>query len=278
MGTDPAGGHPQVGPATGTAAPPIRHRKSVYLLSQAQVTALREAFREAQRIRELNDDRGYQYWAGLHGEPGHFCIHGPTPGRISLFLPWHRAYLYFFELALRDHVPDAALAWWDWTTPRAHQEGIPQAFARQRVDRRPNPLFSAPIEVAAGPGEQAPMTFRDSGSPSELPLPGDVATVLSVQQFSRFSSRLENVHNWVHGWVGGMMGQIPWAAYDPIFWAHHAMIDRLWSLWQLTRRPLLPDSYLDQALPPFPMTVRQTLNITTLGYDYAASTTHVGVT
>ena len=69
------------------------------------------------------------------------------------------------------------------------------------------------------------------------------------------------------------MGSVPTAAYDPIFWAHHCMIDRLWYLWQLRHpgracRPRL----LDRALAPFPMTVRQTLDITQLGYDYAAST------
>ena len=35
----------------------------------------------------------------------------------NLFLPWHRAYLYFFERALRDRVPTLAQPWWDWTAP-----------------------------------------------------------------------------------------------------------------------------------------------------------------
>jgi tyrosinase len=69
------------------------------------------------------------------------------------------------------------------------------------------------------------------------------------------------------------MGQIPFAAYDPIFWAHHTMIDRLWRLWQL-RHPsaAVPASIRDDALPPFQMTVDQTLDTTALGYDYAAAT------
>jgi tyrosinase len=50
------------------------------------------------------------------------------------------------------------------------------------------------------------------------------------------------------------------------------MIDRLWRLWQL-RHPgsLPPASILDEALPPFRMTVRQTLSVTALGYDYAVA-------
>ncbi len=72
------------------------------------------------------------------------------------------------------------------------------------------------------------------------------------------------------------MGIIEVAAYDPIFWAHHCMIDRLWYLWQLEHPGAqLPTAFLEQALPPFPMTVRQTLSITDLGYDYAAATAAV---
>ena len=56
------------------------------------------------------------------------------------------------------------------------------------------------------------------------------------------------------------MGQIPWAAYDPLFWAHHAMIDRIWRLWQLRHGAVgPPQSMWNVALPPFPMTVGQTL-------------------
>ncbi len=29
------------------------------------------------------------------------------------------------------------------------------------------------------------------------------------------------------------MGDVAYAAYDPLFWAHHAMVDRIWRLWQL---------------------------------------------
>jgi tyrosinase len=50
------------------------------------------------------------------------------------------------------------------------------------------------------------------------------------------------------------------------------MIDRVWRLWQLRHpgaRP--PAALLDDALPPFRMTVRQTLSVTALGYDYAVA-------
>ena len=75
------------------------------------------------------------------------------------------------------------------------------------------------------------------------------------------------------------MADIPFAAFDPIFWAHHAMIDRVWRRWQL-RHPQagVPASLLDEALPPFQMTVRQTLDAAALGYDYAVQAAHTNVT
>ena len=49
------------------------------------------------------------------------------------------------------------------------------------------------------------------------------------------------------------------------------MIDRLWYLWQISPRGVNPPaSLLDRALAPWPVTVRQTLDISTLGYEYAA--------
>lgn len=71
------------------------------------------------------------------------------------------------------------------------------------------------------------------------------------------------------------MGSIATAAYDPLFWAHHCMIDRLWYLWQLRHGSGVQAALLDRALAPFPMTVRDTLHVTHLGYDYAASTAAV---
>jgi tyrosinase len=38
-------------------------------------------------------------------------------------------------------------------------------------------------------------------------------------------------HNVVHSALGGLMGVIDTAAQDPIFWLHHANIDRLWNQW-----------------------------------------------
>jgi tyrosinase len=255
-------------------------RKSVYALAAAEVEALREAFLA---VMGLRDERGYQYHAGLHGLPLPIqCRHGDI-----LFLPWHRAYLYFFELALQDRVPEVTIPWWDWTSATAHQDGLPPTHAPQaREDGRPNPLFDS--EVILPPAElelvrerlpgaltedDPPRTRRDPDLPDELPRDRTIRSILRAPTFSDFSSRLENVHNDVHVWVGGSMSAVPVAGFDPVFWSHHAMIDRLWYLWQLAHPGSLPPAQtLDLALAPFPMTVRQTLDISLLGYEYAVQT------
>lgn len=250
-------------PAPALAPRALRHRRSARRLTAGQQTAFRQAITESQAI---NDDRGYQYWAGIHGLPLPIsCVHDD-----ELFLPWHRAYLYFFEKALQDRVPGATLPWWDWTN---HVEGIPGPYARKRADGKKNPLYDSPIQPSGRVTPNQTRTTRDPGDPDELPSTGRIDAILDNRDFRTFQSQLEDVHGGIHVWTGGTMGSVPTAAYDPLFWAHHCMIDRLWYLWQL-RHPgaSLPASMLNRALAPFPMTVRDTLDITQLGYDYAAAT------
>jgi tyrosinase len=255
----------------------LRYRRRLARLSPGQLEVLRNSFAA---VMGIADDRGYNYFAGIHGLPlpiGCGIAHG-TP----YFLPWHRAYLYFFERAMRDQVPDATLTWWAWGTMRPGQNpGIPSAFAGSQVDGQPNPLYDAAIdplarEQSAAQGRPAPeRTLRQPNAPGALPLPtrDEIRRALLINDFLDFSSQIEELHGRVHVWVGGTMASIAFAAFDPIFWAHHTMIDRLWRLWQLRHpnaRP--PASILADALPPFRMTVRETLDVTELGYDYAETT------
>jgi tyrosinase len=240
----------------------LRHRRDVRQLTPGQLADFRQAIAAAQAI---GDDRGYQYWAGIHGLPLPIsCRH-----HTHLFLPWHRAYLYFLEKILQDRVTGVTLPWWDWTV----EQDVPSAYASRRVDRRANPLYDSPIQTAGRRDPRETRTWRAPGQDGALPRSAELEAVLDNRDFYTFQTQLESFHDGIHMWVGGTMGDISVAAYDPIFWAHHTMIDRCWYLWQL-RHPGAgpPSTILDRALAPFPMTVRQTLDITQLGYDYAAST------
>lgn len=255
---------PAVTPAPSAAPQALRHRRSARRLSPGQLKDFREAISSAQGI---DDDRGYQHWAGIHGLPLPIsCVH-----HRELFLPWHRAYLYMFEKALQERVPGVTLPWWNWTVE--HDAGMPSAYASRRVDGKANALFDSPIQPSGRNAPRQKRTTREPGAPGALPTAAEVEAVLANPDFVTFQTQLESIHDGVHMWVGGTMSDIAVAAYDPLFWAHHAMIDRLWYLWQL-RHPSagIPAQLLDRALSPFPLTVRDTLDITRLGYDYAAAT------
>lgn len=275
LSASPAGGQL----VSKTALSLLRYRKSVASLSADEVSALRSAVLS---MRELPDDRGFEYWAGIHGLPLPIsCWHGSL-----LFLPWHRAYLYYFEQYLLDVMPAGAsvsLPWWDWSS----QAGIPQSYVDAPLaDGTPNPLGHSPVSgipAAQFTEDNVPKVDRTArahgpvgpghGS-AGLPSAAEVSAVLRLQDFEDFTIQLEDLHNRVHVWVGGTMSEIPVAAFDPIFWAHHAMIDRLWALWQQARPGARAGPVpLDYPLGPFPtLNVGQVLSITALGYQYASAT------
>jgi tyrosinase len=252
--------------AAGTVLAGIpRHRKNILNLSDSELAALREAFT---KVYAINDERGYQYHAGIHGAPPPtYCQHG-TP----LFAIWHRPYLYFFEKALQDQVAGVTIPFWDWTAPEAQRNGIPKAFADKTYKdgprRRPNPLFSGDIKFQ---GAQFKQTFRQ---PASAGVPRQLATQVGTAQgttsgYTDYSRNLESPHNGLHGWVGGTMGNIGYAAYDPIFWAHHANVDRCFASWQAANPNVLPpDNIYNATLVPFGVTTKQMWNLRDLGYDY----------
>jgi tyrosinase len=112
-------------------------------------------------------------------------------------------------------------------------------------------------------------TGRAPQAPNALPLPKDVQDLLSLGDFSDFTLQLLNLHNRIHRWVGGDMGLVDFAAYDPLFFSHHSMIDRIWYLWQIKNGPAGLPGVLNTVLPPFSMTVADVLDTTKLGYEYS---------
>jgi tyrosinase len=258
-------------------------RKNIESLTPPELEALRAAYLQVQSIW---DNRGYNYFASLHGIPNWYCNHHDrtirTLQNLRLFLPWHRAYLLYFEKALIDQAgPDAkiGLPWWDWTSPTSHTIGVPTAFSQPAVDGRFNPLSQALIYAPSANPPIWRWTRRFPGDPRWLPSSALVESLLNHSQFRDFSIQLEDVHDYVHGWaggnngaVGGDMGNLGTAAWDPLFWSHHCTIDRIWYMWQLRQgiNNISPE-LSDVVLQPFALTVKDVLNINALGYEYAIS-------
>ena len=149
------------------AQAPLSYRKNVAMLRGPQLATLRSAYRASM---QLSDDRGWQHWAGIHGLPlPMYCQHH-TP----LFLAWHRAYLYYFELSLQLS-PTVTLPWWDWTSSWSHQVGFPVSYTVAEAGGEPNPLApGGPINALAQQqgGAGAPgHTSRSPDDPANLPRP-----------------------------------------------------------------------------------------------------------
>jgi tyrosinase len=103
-----------------------------------------------------------------------------------------------------------------------------------------------------------------------LPDASAVAAAMANGTFNTFAPALEGVHNSGHVWVDGSMGSIPTAPADPVFWMHHAEIDRIWAEWQSanpSQNPALGGTAA--TMDPWSETEVDTRDITTLGYMYA---------
>ena len=149
----------------------------------------------------------------------------------DFFLPWHRMFVYFFERIVRKACGDQTftLPYWDYTD--AAQRAIPSPF--YTPPNSGNPLYSANRNPGINTG--TPIDQGIFPSPINTNLGVMVEGSYSpVSNHGGFNMDLDQgLHGQVHVLVGNGngMGQIPWAANDPIFWLHHCNIDRLWASW-----------------------------------------------
>lgn len=180
------------------------------------------------------------------------------------FLPWHRGFLAAFEAAVRKAIvdlggpPEWALPYWNYSDtndPNALQ--LPAAFNEQALpDGTPNPLY---VERRYGDGTGHVVIRREDVGLNALKEPrfegtatggstgfGGVLTAFQHSGGDSANGRLERQpHNVVHSRVGGiikggdknnllsygLMAFPDTAALDPVFWLHHANVDRLWEVW-----------------------------------------------
>lgn len=165
------------------------------------------------------------------------------------FLAWHRWYLLQFERRLREESPDLAIPYWDWISdPR-----IPAAINRPAQLRRWR-------------------ISRQRPDADAMPDRSELRAAMRRQRFRGFQLRLESLHGWVHVAVGGESGEMSTARspQDPLFWLHHANVDRLWARWQ-ERHPRQRPRNTSERLEPramFGVKVAETLKPSELGYRY----------
>ena len=171
-------------------------------------------------------------------------------------LPWHRVFLYLFEEALHNYHPDVCIPYWDWT--RVQEQHFPDWLVGV------TPTVHTPtrtINVVRAPGSDGGLAAIAAGVPSAL----------AQTTYSGFTGPINAIHGSVHIWVGGTMSDASISPADPVFWLHHANLDRLWWQWYNSsagnhQNPSLTG--IDALMDPWTYTEPDTRDIATLGYTY----------
>ena len=199
------------------ASPALRRNASAMADNDPILRGYRRAI-SAMRALPDTDPCSWFYQAAIHGttDPRNLVAWNTCHTDPTFFWAWHRMYLYWWERIVRKFsgMYDWALPFWDWTV--ASQATIPAPF---RVAS--SALYDGSRNASMNSGAGAISAgIRTSA-----------LNALSNLDYFNAQSALNGPHGSVHVAIGGNMGGVQSAAQDPIFWLHHAQIDRMWNLW-----------------------------------------------
>lgn len=237
-----------------------------------------EAFKNA--VNKLIQDGTYRNLTEIHADMSH-NQHGSMGAKGALrFLSWHRRFLLEFEKelqkadrSLRSQATTLiTIPYWRW------------------VDDFPSWLegFLPATDPESG-NPVPPRTYKNADS-SLKPTSSDVDYIINgfdhqlsgftVNKYTKFTYGLEGngvrsdgtelpAHNQVHQWIGGIMDDLSYSPTDPMFWLHHAEVDRLWHIWQNNNPGLNPPlTGVNKIMDPWQEDSDQLASITVLGYKY----------
>src|SRR4029450_1311947 len=214
----------------------VKQRKDINSLSATEIADYIHALNVLRRRSEADPDdpAGYDFQAGLHNDDRGPCEHGN-----DLFLPWHRAHLYYFEQLLQESDPprtaEVTIPYWDWIHPEPVDK-FPPAFSEPGLSKPDRILNLTPPAPAAGPPtpgdwtppdpvDKFPPAFSEPGlsKPDRIPnlnppsLPADTLRIVVERDINEFAGypegaspqgdpagdygRLERgPHNFMHRW------------------------------------------------------------------------------
>jgi tyrosinase len=189
---------------------PVRRRLRTGSAEVDQAIAIYKDAVTQMKALPASNPRSWAAQAAIHGTVSggfNLCQHG-----TNHFFSWHRAYLLYFEWICQELTGEKnfGLPYWNWNqNPAMHPEftaaGSPLQLPRNNTSVAGNPAFS-----------NATMN-----------------TIFGDSNFFTFSSQIEGTpHNILHGLVGQTMAS-GGSALDPIFWAHHCMVDYCWAKWNI---------------------------------------------
>ncbi|AYN04679.1 tyrosinase family protein [Flavobacterium sp. 140616W15] len=186
------------------------------------------------------------------------CTHNGSDRAALNFLLWHRMYIWYLEKIVRElsGKEDFALPYWNYGS-------------REKVDN----IMAAPIRNKSGSlYTAARYSILNDGKPILPNQVSEIQSALSELQKNPsfggkggFTRSLEGApHGYMHNLIGGgyaipsetyyneifqtntsgLMANVESAGFDPVFWLHHSMIDRIWESWDVSeygQRPTLAE-------------------------------------
>jgi len=185
------------------------------------------------------------------------CTHSEAGAEEVHFLAWHRIYIYHLEEIIRElsGMDEFALPYWGYTNNNIEDKIMPEIF-RDSTSNLFEPARWAKLN------EGAPINPNTAGSALDL------TVLMQYTDYKLFNSNADAApHGFMHGYIGnanklrspkypnkitqtetrtGLMGSVPTAGYDPIFWLHHSNIDRIYQQWTNSKNgTLITEQMLD---------------------------------
>lgn len=212
---------------------------------------------------EILDNLGVrEEYAGYHADPDNDGSNGnqtqqflperpdddsPIHG-VQEFLPWHRQFILEFERELQNQNEYLTIPYWDWTGA-SDPAGVDS-------DNDSGPLWDngqiGSLEWSSnflGEYDNLWNLNRDLSAPPSLPTVSQVDAILLSSTFSNFRNIEGQIHGNPHVWVDGEMSDILYSPRDPIFYFHHAMVDKIWQDWEV--KDNTNSSFTDNTMPTF---------------------------
>ena len=190
----------------------------------------------------------YDQFVLRHARANMTAIH-----RCPAFLPWHRRFIYDFEIELQraSGNPNLGLPYWNWPeggeTASLWDDDLLGGNGDTNGVVRTGPFRSGRWTIVNRNGQANGALRREMRqNASSLPTISEITGVVAQTPYdtapwdasaSGFRNQLEgfigaNLHNRGHMWVGGSM--LPMTSpNDPVFFMHHCMVDKIWHDWQV---------------------------------------------
>lgn len=292
-----------------TVTTPLRVRPAAHLVDADYIAKYERAV-ALMKALPADDPRNFTQQANVHCAycNGAYDQTGVLPAvelqvhNSWLFFPWHRFYLYFHERILGKLIGDDsfALPFWNYDAPGGMT--MPAMYTKPS-----SPLYDSLRSAPHQPPAIVDLDFDVELDVSDQALINSNLSLMYRQMITNAStpelflgapyhagdapnpgpgSVEREPHGAVHVWTGDGtqpngedMGNFYSAARDPIFFAHHSNIDRLWYIWKqidpATHKDFDDADWLDttflfydEEARPVRVTLKDCLDNTKLGYTY----------